>query len=50
MKFRKVARHALLTLLVLLALIGIPVVPPKKIEMDKDDEIKTEISDESRKD
>ncbi len=43
-------RNVFLVIMVLLALIGIPVVPPNKIEMDKENEIKTEISDESEKD
>lgn len=47
MKFRK---KVLLTLMMLLALAGIPVVPPRKMEMDVDDKIKTEIADESEKD
>jgi len=47
MKFRK---KVFLTLMILLALAGIPVVPPKKIEMDVDDKIKTEIEDGSEKD
>jgi len=43
MKFKKVARYVLLLLMILLAFAGIPVVPPKKLEMDIDNEIKTEI-------
>jgi hypothetical protein len=44
-------RKAFLALMILLALVGIPIVPPKKIEMDVDDEIKTEIrSEDSDKD
>lgn len=43
MKFKKVLRYSLIALLVLLALAGIPVVPPKKLEMDVDDQVKTEI-------
>jgi len=50
MKFRKVARYVLVAMMILLALFGIPVVPPKKIEPDVDDEIKTEISKNSEKD
>ena len=46
MKFRKAMRYLLLGLLIILALAGIPVVPPKKIEMDDDDETKTELVEE----
>ncbi|MEI9920556.1 MAG: hypothetical protein WDO14_17450 [Bacteroidota bacterium] len=50
MKFRKAARYVLVAMMVLLALCGIPVVPPKKMEMDVDDEVKTEIvKDDSEK-
>jgi hypothetical protein len=43
MKFRKAARYILLVIMMLLALAGIPLVSPRRIEMDDDDEIKTEI-------
>ena len=40
-------RKALLAFMILLALIGIPVLPPKKLEIDVDDKIKTEVQDEN---
>jgi len=43
MKLKKILRFILLTLLIILALAGMPVVIPKKIDQDNDDEVKTEI-------
>jgi len=49
MKFKKAAMYILLTLTILLALMGIPVTPPRRVEMDKDDKMKTEIPEASEK-
>jgi hypothetical protein len=49
---KKFGRNVFLTFLIILALCGIPVAPPNKLEMDKEDRLKTEImegSEESEK-
>jgi hypothetical protein len=50
MKFKKAARYVLVVMMIILALFGIPVTPPRRLEMDEDDEIKTEVVESSEKD
>lgn len=42
-------RYVLLVMMIILALIGIPVVPPRRLETDNDEEIKTEISEDKER-